>query len=164
MMTLMLLALSLVPLAESQVIVGKKAPNFKLEDMNGKRVSPRDFKGKIVILDFWAVWCGPCQLSLPFFQKLADKYASRGLVVIGLHVDDRVPPVDEVRRYLEARKVRYSNLISTFEVDEAYLVYAMPTTYIIDRKGRVRKAHVGFNPAVSPRDIEKEVLELLEDR
>ena len=145
----------------SQDIMGKKAPDFELKDVNGNTVSLDDLKGKVVLLDFWAVWCGPCQQSLPFFQSLADKYASKGLEVIGLHVEDRTPPVDEIKLYLEDRKVEYRHLISTWEVDEAFPVYAMPTTYVLDRKGRVQKRHIGYNPATSPERLEKDVLEIL---
>jgi thiol-disulfide isomerase/thioredoxin len=159
----MALGLSLPHQAGStQGIIGKKAPSFELQDMNGNEVSTRDFKGKVVILDFWAVWCGPCQISLPFFQSLADKYASKGLEVVGLHVEDRIPPVEEVKQYLERRKVSYTNLVSTTKVDDKYLVYAMPTTYILDRKGRVAEAHVGFNPITAPEEIEQKVIALLE--
>ena len=145
----------------SQDIMGKKAPDFALKDVNGNTVSLDDLKGKVVLLDFWAVWCGPCQQSLPFFQALADKYASKGLEVIGLHVEDRMPPVDEIKLYLDDRKVEYRHLISTWEVDEAFLVYAMPTTYVLDRKGRIQKRHIGYNPATSPERLEKDVLEIL---
>ncbi len=81
---------------------------------------------------------------------------------MGLHVEDRRPPVEEIKDYLTARKVRYTNLMSTDEVDDAYQVYAMPTTYLVDRGGRIRKAHVGFNPVSAPEEIEKEILQLLQ--
>jgi peroxiredoxin len=147
---------------EAQDLIGKKARNFKLEDVHGKKYSPKDFKGKVVVFDFWAVWCGPCQLSLPFFQKMLDKYGARGLEVVGFHVEDRRPPVEELRDYLKARKVHYTNLMSTVEVDDAYQVYAMPTSYLLDRDGRIRKVHVGFNPVAAPEEIENEILQLLE--
>jgi thiol-disulfide isomerase/thioredoxin len=118
-------------------------------------------KGKIVVLDFWAVWCGPCTDSMPFFQKLQDKYGSQGLEVVGLHVNDRVPEAEEVKDFLEELGVNYKNVLSTTEVDDLYLVYAMPTTYIVDRDGVLRKRHIGFNPATAPARIERDVKELL---
>ena len=158
----MFLSLSLSQFdASAQDIMGKKAPDFELEDVNGSKVSLDDFEGKVVILDFWAVWCGPCQVSLPLFQSLADKYGSRGLEVIGLHVEDRTPPTDEIKQYLEDRNVKYTHLISTWEVDEAFMVYAMPTTYVLDRRGRIQKRHVGFNPRTTPQSLERDVLEIL---
>jgi peroxiredoxin len=146
-----------------QDLLGKRASDFDLEDVHGKQFSLKDFRGKVVVLDFWAVWCGPCQLSLPFFQTMADQYGPKGLEVVGLHVDDRRPSVEDIEDYLAARKVHYTNLMSTVEVDDAYQVYAMPTTYLLDRDGRIRKVHVGFNPATAPEEIEKEIRVLLEN-
>jgi len=142
-------------------IRGKPAFNFSLKDVNGRQTSLKEFKGKVVVLDFWAVWCGPCVRSLPFLQNLQDKYGRDGLVVIGLHVDDRRPPSDEVKEYLTERDVSYTNLISTTEVDENYVVMAMPTTYFVDRDGKVAGRHIGFNPTKAPEEIEKQVKTLL---
>lgn len=142
-------------------ILGKPAPNFQLESVDGGKVSLSDFKGKVVVLDFWAVWCGPCQDSMPFFQKLQDEYGSKGLEVVGLHVDDRMPSKEEVQQYLKEGNIRYRNLVSTTEVDDGFIIFAMPTTYLIDRKGVVRKRHIGFNPETAPEKLEKDVRELL---
>jgi len=157
-----LMVLSLVPSAgTAQGLIGEEAPEFRLHDVDGNELTSRELRGTVVVLDFWAVWCGPCQLSLPFYQSLVEKYAEQGLVVVGLHVDDRMPPPDEIKWYLESRGVRYTNLISTRQVDDAYLVEAMPTTYILDRDGRIRDQHVGFNPQTTPSRIEESILELM---
>jgi thiol-disulfide isomerase/thioredoxin len=142
-------------------ILGKKAPDFTLPSFTDSKLRLSSLKGKIVVLDFWAVWCGPCTDSMPFFQKLQDKYGSQGLEVVGLHVNDRVPEAEEVKDFLEELGVNYKNVLSTTEVDDLYLVYAMPTTYIVDRDGVLRKRHIGFNPATAPARIERDVKELL---
>jgi thiol-disulfide isomerase/thioredoxin len=74
-------------------ILGKKAPDFTLSSVTGEKFRLSSLKGKIVVLDFWAVWCGPCTDSMPFFQKLQDSYRT-GLEVVGLHVNDRMPPTE----------------------------------------------------------------------
>jgi thiol-disulfide isomerase/thioredoxin len=142
-------------------ILAKKAPDFTLPSVAGGNFRLSSLKGKVVVLDFWAVWCGPCEDSMPFFQKLQDTYRTEGLEVVGLHVDDRAPPTDEVKEFLDDLGIRYANVVSTAEVDDAYLVYAMPTTYILDRDGVVKKRHVGFNPKTAPGRIENDVKELL---
>jgi peroxiredoxin len=148
-----------VPAAKD--ILGKKAPGFTLPSVNGGRLQLASLKGKIVVLDFWAVWCGPCTDSMPFFQTLQDTYRMQGLEVVGLHVNDRMPPEENVKGFLDELGIRYHNLASTTEVDDSYLVYAMPTTYLIDRDGVVKKRHIGFNPETAPERIERDVKELL---
>jgi peroxiredoxin len=143
-------------------ILGKKAPDFTLASVTGENFRLSSLKGKIVVLDFWAVWCGPCTDSMPFFQKLQDSYRTKGLEVVGLHVNDRTPPTDEVKDFLDDLGIRYRNVVSTTEVDDSYLVYAMPTTYIVDRNGVVQKRHIGFNPKTAPGRIEGDVKALLD--
>ncbi len=147
--------------AQPRGVIGEPAPDLALPDLDGASVSVRDFPGKVVLYDFWAVWCGPCMESLPFYQDLQDRYREEGLVVLGLHVDDRIPPLEEMRAYLDDRGVRYTNLISTAEADEAFRIFAMPTTYITDRDGVIRTRHIGFNPDRTPGRLEEEVRGLL---
>ncbi len=149
------------PAGSVEDLRGQPAPNFTLKSVQGKKVSLDDFKGSVVLLDFWAVWCGPCKESLPFLENLAAKYRSKGFAVVGLHVDDRMPPLDEVRQFLKKKKVRYTNLVSTFEVDEAFQVYSMPTSFVIDREGKFHSSHVGFNPATAPEKIEAHIRDAL---
>jgi peroxiredoxin len=147
--------------APAKDILGKKAPDFTLPSVTGEKFRLSSLKGKVVLLDFWAVWCGPCTDSMPFFQKLQDTYRAKGLEVVGLHVNDRMPPTEEVKAFLDELGIRYHNVVSTTEVDDSYLVYAMPTTYILDRNGVVQKRHIGFNPKTAPGRIEGDVKALL---
>jgi peroxiredoxin len=101
---------------------------------------------------------------MPFFQKLQDQYGNEGLEVVGLHVDDRMPEPKEVQAFLDERSIHYRNLVSTTEVDDKFMIYAMPTTYLIDREGVIRKRHVGFNPGTAPEKLETDVRGLLSTR
>ena len=144
-----------------QGVMGEAAPAFDLPTVSGDNVTMKQFEGKVVVLDFWAVWCGPCKKSMPFFQMLSDKYKKDGLEVIGLHVEDRTPPKEKVAEYLNEIGVSYTNVMSTVDNDNAYMVYAMPTTYIVDRKGVIQKRHIGFNPDTAPAELEELVREML---
>ncbi len=147
--------------AQPRGVIGELAPDVELPALDGEPVSLRGFPGKVVVYDFWAVWCGPCEDSLPFYQDLQDRYGDDGLVVVGLHVDDRIPPIEEVRAYMEKHGVSYLNVISSAEADEAFRIFAMPTTYITDRDGVIQVRHIGFNPERTPARLEEEVRDLL---
>ncbi|HEX9724342.1 MAG TPA: TlpA disulfide reductase family protein [Vicinamibacteria bacterium] len=153
--------LLLSPAASAQDLDGKPAPEFSLKNMTGKTVSLSDYEGKVVLLDFWAVWCGPCKTSLPFLETLRKKYARHGFEVVGLHVDDRRPPLDQVMSYLRDRNVSYTNLISTFEVDEAFQLAGVPTSFVIGRDGTVQRTHIGFDAKTTPAKIEAQVRDVL---
>ena len=144
-----------------QDLLGKKAPSFELQSVTGDTVKLADMEGNVVLLDFWAVWCGPCRKSMPFFQELQDKYGKDGLEVIGVHVEDRMPSPDEVAEYLAKLGVTYTNVVSTVDTDNEFMIFAMPTTYVVDREGIIVKRHIGFDPATAPAELEEIVRSLL---
>jgi thiol-disulfide isomerase/thioredoxin len=133
------------------------APNWKLTDLNGKRVSLSDFSGKVVILDFWATWCMPCRIEIPHFVELQKQYGANGLAVIGVSLDEQGP--DVVKRFVKQFEVNCSILIGNEKIAEKYGgIVAVPTTFVIDRQGRIVSQHVGYDDKAS---FEKEIQSLL---
>lgn len=121
----------------------KPAPNFTLKDANGKSVSLADYKGKVVLLNFWATWCGPCGLEIPWFEEFEQQYKSQGFAVLGVSMDDDGWPA--VKPYMEEHKMNYRVLLGNDSVSQLYGgLDALPTTFIIDRDGNIAYPHVGL--------------------
>ena len=136
----------------------KKAPDFALKDSTGQTVRLSDYKGKVVLLNFWATWCGPCKIEIPWFMEFEQKYKDRGFAVLGVAMDDEGWEI--VKPYVERLKVNYRVMVATEEVDNAYGgVESLPTSYVIDRDGNVVSRHVGL---VSRSIYEQEIEDLLE--
>jgi peroxiredoxin len=121
----------------------KAAPDFALKDASGATVRLADYKGKVVVLDFWATWCGPCKIEIPWFMEFEQQYKDRGFAVLGVSMDEG--GWDDVKPYIEQRKINYRILMGTDAVGQAYGgVDSLPTTFIIDRAGRIAVVHVGL--------------------
>ena len=132
---------------------GKAAPSFTLQDLNGKPVSLSDFKGKVVILDFWATWCGPCVIEIPHFIELYEQYKDRGFAMVGISLDRQ--GVGIVKSFIQKYRVNYPILMTDGQVDKAYggITY-IPTTFVIDAAGNIRQKYVGYqDKAVFEADI-----------
>lgn len=118
-------------------LVGRAAPDFTVTTLAGERVSMAELKGRVVVVNFWATWCGPCRIEMPAFQRAYDRERARGLVVLGLS-QDRDPQVP-VSVFLAERGVSYPVAMSTIAIDRAFGgVNLLPTTVLIDRTGTVR--------------------------
>lgn len=129
--------------AEDKGGVFKPAPDFTLLDIHGNRKSLSDFKGKVVILDFWATWCPPCRKEIPHFIELYDDYKERGLEIIGVALDENGE--EKVRSFSDENSINYTVLLGNREVSELYGgIFSIPTTFIIDREGRIRKKYIGY--------------------
>ncbi|MFP5501938.1 MAG: TlpA disulfide reductase family protein [Candidatus Sericytochromatia bacterium] len=134
-----------------------KAADFNLTSIEGKKFSLADFKGKVVILDFWATWCPPCREEIPDFIALQKQYRSQGLEIVGVSVDREGPSV--VKKFGEEYGINYTSLMADDKVTAAYGgIRGLPTTFVIDRQGNIIKKYVGAQPKAT---FEKDVKALL---
>ncbi len=133
------------------------APDFTLQDAGGKTVKLSDYKGKVVLLDFWATWCGPCKIEIPWFIEFQRKYKDQGFSVIGVSMDDDGWPT--VRPFMEKMKMNYPVVLGNDQAAEAFGgIQVLPTTFIIDKQGRIVVTHMGLT---SKDDFENTIKELL---
>jgi thiol-disulfide isomerase/thioredoxin len=130
---------------ELAVKVGDKAPDFKLTDLVGGEVTLASLKGKVVLLDFWATWCGPCKAAMPVIQKLHDEYASKGVAVLGVNTWEQNEKA--VRDYIASKKYTYPCLLEGDKLAEAYGVPGIPTLVVIGKDGKVALVEVGLADA-----------------
>jgi len=123
----------------------RPAPDFTLKDDNGATVRLSDYRGKVVLLNFWATWCGPCKIEIPWFVEFESKYKDQGFAVLGVSMDEG--GWDDVKPYLRRAKVNYRIVMGNDEVAEKYgSVEALPTSFLIDRNGLIASVHVGLVP------------------
>jgi thiol-disulfide isomerase/thioredoxin len=144
----------------SACMVDAKPANldFSMKDLEGKDVSLSSFKGKVILLNFWATWCGPCKAEIPGFVELQNQYGKDGLVVVGYSVDDEAP---KARAFANEYKMNYPVLLGLGreDVQDAYgPIWGIPASFIISRDGRVCQKHLGIAPKAV---FEKEVKALL---
>lgn len=115
---------------------------FTLTDLDGKTISSNDWKGKVVLVNFWATWCGPCRAEIPDLVALQTKYRDR-VVVIGVSEDEG--PIDKVREFAAKYTVNYPIVMTTPEIEERFPgVAALPTTFFLDTEGRIAQRHIGI--------------------
>ncbi len=147
---------------------GKAAPAFALEDLSGKKVSLASYKGKAVLINFWATWCGPCKLETPWLVELRTKYAGQGFEILGVSTDD-IDRGDkqklgeekkEIARFVEQMHMPYPVLIDGDSLSQPYGgLDAMPTSFYVDRQGTVVAVQLGLT---SKDDIEANIKKALQ--
>lgn len=131
--------------------VGDPAPDFQLHDMNGQPVSLSDFRGELVLINFWATWCGPCRGEMPYIQAGYDSWSERGLTVLAVNIGEASTRVEQ---FMQAYGHSFPVLFDvTGEVSVRYNVTAIPTTYFVDSDGIIRVIKVG--PFSSLAEIEE---------
>jgi peroxiredoxin len=134
------------------------APNFSLKDADGNPVRLSDYRGKVVLVNFWATWCGPCEVEIPWFVEFEQKYKDQGFAVLGLSMDDN--GWKAVRPYIASHKINYRVMIASEVVSQQFGdIEALPTSFVLDRQGRIATNHVGL---VDKRDYQNDILKLLE--
>ncbi len=134
----------------------KMAPDFTLKDAKGQPVTLSAYKGKVVLLDFWATWCGGCKVEIPWYVEFDKKYRNQGLAVIGVSMDDDGMKV--VKPFLAEKKIEYPVVIGTDDLAKRYDLTSMPMTLLIDRDGRIAVSHTGL---VNKDNFESHIKDLL---
>jgi thiol-disulfide isomerase/thioredoxin len=138
-----LVSLVCVSLAGAAAVKGP-APNFTLKSLGGKNLKLSEMTGNVVLINFWASWCGPCREEMPLLNALHKKYAPLGFTVLGVNVEE---DMDGAMSFLEYVPVDFPILLdNTNKVSKQYKVVAMPTTVVVDRDGNMRYLHEGYKP------------------
>jgi peroxiredoxin len=119
----------------------RMAPDFVLADASGNPVKLSDFHGKVVLLNFWATWCAPCAAEIPWFIEFQKSYANAGLTTLGVSLDE--DGWSAVKPYVASRKIDYRVMVGNDDVAQLFGATSLPTTFIIDRSGRIAVTHVG---------------------
>jgi peroxiredoxin len=121
----------------------KSAPEFELKDADGKTVRLSDYKGKVVLLDFWATWCGPCKVEIPWFIDFERRYKDKGFAVIGVSMDEE--GWTAIKPFVSELAINYRILQGNDATAQLYGgVDALPTTFLIDRDGKIAETHAGL--------------------
>ncbi len=158
---LLLAACTTAPRASRTSIKGegdrKPAPDFSLQDADGRTVQLSDYRGKVVLLNFWATWCGPCKMEIPWFIEFERKHKDQGFAVVGVSMDE--DGWQAVKPFVSKLGINYRILLGSDSIAQLYGgVDSLPTTFIIDREGRIATVHIGL---VSKSSYERDIDEIL---
>jgi peroxiredoxin len=138
--------------------VGQPLPEFKLKDADGQTVHAADYKGKVVLLDFWATWCGPCKIEIPWFMDFERQFKDQGFAVVGVSMDE--DGWNAIKPYVQNMKMNYRVLLGNDDVSTAYGgLDSLPTTLLIDRQGKIASVHVGV--AMGKEEFKNAIVQLL---
>jgi peroxiredoxin len=127
-------------------LIGKMAPDFQLNGLDGKSVKLASLRGKIVVLDFWATWCGPCVATLPIVLEVTSSFKDRGVVFFAVNLKEKA---DHVRKFQTDKNLSFSVLFdANGSIADLYLAKAIPQSVVIDKDGKIQAVHVGFSSSL----------------
>jgi thiol-disulfide isomerase/thioredoxin len=135
----------------------EKAPNFTLKTKEGQTITLSKLKGKVVLINFWATWCGPCRAEIPGFKEVYNKYKSKGLEIVGISLDEN--GWEDVTPFMKQYSINYPVVIGNEKTAKAYGdIYGLPTSFVIDKQGYIVDKHVGL---LSKEQLEEKIKGLL---
>lgn len=129
---------------DSSAKPGRSAPDFTLKDLEGGDVRLSQYRGKIVLLEFWAPWCPPCKATIPQLTAVQTKYREKGVVVLGIAVDEDMDSVQKLSAFSREYGINYDVLLGDETVEKAYQVGSIPMIFVIDKEGRIVNSHTGY--------------------
>ena len=127
----------------SALEVGAEAPNFQLPTLDGDELSLISLRGQVVLVDFWATWCGPCRQKMPALQRLYEEFAGRGVEIVAISVDAQS---EKVAPYARSEGLTFPILLGSVTEQVRYRVTGLPTLFVVDQSGVIRYQHVGYVP------------------
>ena len=134
------------------VSVEDEAPDFTLETLSGPNLRLQEYRGQVVLINFWASWCGPCRQEMPILDRLHQRYEDAGFAVLGVNVEGKRGPAEKIAK---KSKVTFPVLIDKGQaVSKQYELEAMPSTVVVDRNGKVRYIHRGYKPGDEAKYVE----------
>jgi len=144
--------LMLLSVSSHAVDVREEAPDFTLKSLEGTNLRLEEYRGQVVLINFWASWCGPCRQEMPLLDRLHHRYEDTGFAVLGINVEGEIKPAQKV---VDKTNVTFPVLIDEEQkVSEMYSLEAMPSTIVVDRDGIVRYIHRGYKPGDEAKYVE----------
>jgi len=131
----------------SSAVLNAVAPDFTLQDISGRNISLSDYKGKVVLLEFWATWCPPCNASVPALVELTRKYEQKDFIVIGVSIDSDSDASEKVRKFSSSHNINFPVLLANETTAKIYNVISIPTSFLIGKDGKIADIYKGYSEA-----------------
>ena len=150
------------PENEEGIDVGNVAPDFTLTNLYGANMTLSDYRGTVVILDFWASWCPPCNAAIPKLVTLQERYGDKDFIILAVAVDAGMDVSDKLSQFVDEHKINYHVLLNNENVTKAYKVKSVPTTFIIDKQGHIVNKYIGLDENSYENTIPAQIESLLQ--